>query len=487
MVKYQPTGGKPGVLRYRRRFGTVLFCLAVAGGIGGCFLPSHLHSDQRAQNAQSARDAMDEYSKDSPAVYAAMRNNLQLFSADEDALLSELTAEYSTSLTAVYGLDLTGPALAIRIQSVDACFSAIDEVTSGEPVSQPLALVNDVCSAQDINQLQLGLADAMSGTKTSAPPDVGAQIQALNQQVSDLSDRVTKWNENIALLHEAISEYPTISADATKAGTPDWKAISGKIGDQKFTYVDVNGKQQSTDVKTALQGNEKLLQDTFASTGGSSNALLDVFKAPGLELQIMQLGLTLLQLEQQADSVALAQAQAVKETLDQARSELWVARALIAPGATSGVQFCPNGSKNYTILDGLIYIRKFGKLPSNCFRENKPVPVDKSKTAARKNTSPPPDKLKTIAEIMFNLRLHATSEIIVRRTLTILPLKLERLAHSRSIDASELNARAYQAIVSSGIDGLVAYENGGLTAAEIGDIIQFAQAIGVGVIAGRVN
>ena len=51
-------------------------------------IPSHIHNDAKAKTAHAAQDAMNDYIKGSPAMYATMTSNAQLFQSQEDQLLS---------------------------------------------------------------------------------------------------------------------------------------------------------------------------------------------------------------------------------------------------------------------------------------------------------------------------------------------------------------------------------------------------------------
>ena len=75
---------------------------------------------------------------------------------------------------------------------------------------------------------------------------------------------------------------------------------------------------------------------------------------------------------------------------------------------------------------------------------------------------------------------------IVSRNYATIPPKLARIYHQQSIIDSEINAQEYQSIISTSLGGLVAYHDGGLTSDEVASVINFAQAVGVGIIAGRI-
>ena len=91
------------------------------------------------------------------------------------------------------------------------------------------------------------------------------------------------------------------------------------------------------------------------------------------------------------------------------------------------------------------------------------------------------------SSLLQEMRNATLAETIVERNYATIPVRLARIYHDKSIIESQINAQEYQNIISSGLAGLVAYHDGGLTSDEVASVISFAQAVGVGVIAGRVN
>ena len=68
-----------------------------------------------------------------------------------------------------------------------------------------------------------------------------------------------------------------------------------------------------------------------------------------------------------------------------------------------------------------------------------------------------------------------------------LDISKARLAHEESILDSQVNDVAWRSVIRSGVIVLDQYEQGGFTAQDAANIISIAQAIAVGVIAGRVQ
>jgi hypothetical protein len=106
--------------------------------------------------------------------------------------------------------------------------------------------------------------------------------------------------------------------------------------------------------------------------------------------------------------------------------------------------------------------------------------------AQAKSATPIGRRLATANILMF-VREEAIAESILSRVRTLAPLAIARLNHENSILISNINDQEYQALIQSGVAGLVAYHDGGLTAQDVANVINFAQAVGVGVIAGRVK
>ena len=65
-------------------------------------------------------------------------------------------------------------------------------------------------------------------------------------------------------------------------------------------------------------------------------------------------------------------------------------------------------------------------------------------------------------------------------------LELARLDHEYSIELSEVNAQEHEALISRGLQGLVAYHESGIKPETVANFIRALQAVGLGIIAGGV-
>jgi hypothetical protein len=87
---------------------------------------------------------------------------------------------------------------------------------------------------------------------------------------------------------------------------------------------------------------------------------------------------------------------------------------------------------------------------------------------------------------LIDLRKLAIAQAVATRTSIDLNVNEARLGHEESILDSQVNDVAWRTVIQSGVVVLDQYEQGGFTSQDAADIVSIAQAIAVGVIAGRV-
>jgi hypothetical protein len=460
--------------------------------VGCSFVPSHIHDDNKAKIAQAAQSSMTDYVKGAPAMYSTMTSNAQLFSSQEDLTLANYSYLAAKSLVHVYSLETSEQDLESRAECIrhfekelwmllspgnTSEFGGCGTVSVKVLTEDDDALVRGTCNAYEQYPAQLiQLKDSLAGLKPGVPTVVstGNTVQDLQANVTSLKGRLTLWNEDIALLNAAVSKLPTSGSNKdTENGilqvlTTGVKTLEGT----QITYVNADGTKVTT---TASQ----VISDVAAPTTGTQSdpqSVLDAVSkkwtnpppgAPGIDLQIATLSLTLAQLEQQKTQRQLTLYQQAQQAMNQARAELEVSAFILNNGSAA----TPDEAK-YTIFKDVVLASQ-GK--GACVWQGS----NGSPYASEKEATCASTKLQMMRNAMI-------AETIVARNYSSIPVKLARFNHQLSISESEVNAQQYQTLISSGLTGTAAYQNGGLTSQEVGNVISFGQAVAVAVLAGTV-
>ena len=90
-----------------------------------------------------------------------------------------------------------------------------------------------------------------------------------------------------------------------------------------------------------------------------------------------------------------------------------------------------------------------------------------------------------MAEVLLQLRKLAVAESIIARNQTLFKLNVARLDHEESVANSAMSDATHQALIKSGLDGLVAYHQAGFTEEDTANIIRIGQTVALAVIAGK--
>jgi hypothetical protein len=424
------------------RRATVLVTLL---GCCGCAIPSHVHSPENAAAAKEARDVMVEYGKGSPKMYAAMLANLERFKVEEEYLLAELAANVSQSLaTSLPSMPWSG----VKTR-VDTALGEVRKLRDDFPATLAAAAAAP------------GAADAKT---------LKERLDAARAAVKAAKKNVTDWNASVAVLQESLRHL--IVSGSARSGAASLRSVGDAIAAVKDTpveYFDADGKKVTESIGDVLRQRIPTSLTALRSADGRKSLVDALPDAPGLELVIASLGLELAELEQRRAEAHLADVAALTELLEDASAQLEIAEALLRPtaewfaGTTMGR---PRPGENVF------------------------VDVRGARAQARDHQSDPAMVLAGINQIsgyLYDLRTVAVGESIVTRVSHTTAVAIARLEHARSIRASSFNDVQYQAVIRSGLDGLAAYHAGGLKAEDVANIIRFAQALGVGVIAGKVN
>ena len=404
----------------------------------GCAIPSHIHSPANANAAREARDAMIEYGKGAPKMYSAMLANVDRFKAEEEWLLSELAANVSDSLVT-------------KLPSMK--WSAVGKRADG--------------TLEKIGDLRRDFAKAVgAAAPAAAAAKLEAQVVAAREAVKRAKQNVTDWNASVAVLQASLLQL--VVSGSAQSGPKSLTSLSDAIstvGNKQAEYFDADGKKVTQSVAEVARGRVPALLLGLQS-GDRQKSLLEALPdAPGLELVIVNLGLELAELEQRRTQAQRADAAALLELLEDMSAQIAVAETLLKPVAT--------------------WIA--GSDPALGARPPGDDNVFTSIEAVRASTEGRPlDRIDSTSLYLVWLREVAVAESIVTRVSSTSTVALARFAHTRSIREASINDVQYQALIRSGLDGLAAYHAGGLKSEDIANLIRFAQAVGVAVIAGGV-
>jgi hypothetical protein len=218
-------------------------------------------------------------------------------------------------------------------------------------------------------------------------------------------------------------------------------------------------------VADVLKGRVPALLQGLRSSDGQKSLLEALPNAPGLELVIVNLGLELAELEQRRAQAQRADAAALVELLGDVSAQLAVAETLLKPVA--GWLAGTNPDRGVRPPDN-----------DNIFTSIEADRVSKEGTLL--------NRINSTSGYLVSIREVAVAESIVTRVSSTSTVAIARFAHVRSIRESSINDVQYQALIRTGLDGLAAYHAGGLKPEDVANLIRFAQAVGVAVIAGGV-
>jgi hypothetical protein len=491
-----------------------LLVIFLATVVNGCVLPipSHLHDENRYNAAQKASAAMDGYSKAAPAMYSAMTANVNVYRTQEESLLSQLAAQQSSALISL-GPQLTTSNLVDRSDLMMAaanntatfldCRARLLQAQIAEQCanSKGPSCPPEPPSSQDLkNQCQelLGFLDCADPATVNSqeckqlanqvqPKTLVALAQNVNaaqKAVDDDKQTITDWNKSTALFQTLIVSFPSdekaVSSQisAVHGGTPSLSPAQSVL-EQKVTYVDADGITGSSTVGDILKsaGTQAFLSEfsSTTSTVGNPSALQQIFgQPPGTQLIVANLGLELAEIEQKRATSELAQFTATLQYLVSAEAELQTASKLFADGHEPFEIL----QTEYPTLS--VYSALDCQLSDNsskvCVPSGTPPPAPLTKLG----------KIDGLYSTIVPIREEVVGEVILTRVTTSATLNLARIDHLNSITESQFNDQAYEALIQSGLGGEESYEKGGLTAEDIANIIRFAQAVTVGVIAGQI-
>jgi len=432
-------------------------CLALAGllGLGGCsFIPSHIHNEAKATTARQARDAMAEYSKNAPKMYSSMLINVDRFRTEETYLLADLATNASDSLV-TKAPSMIWSGLSERLEKKTTELNGL-KVSLGETAAAALGEQTAI------------LANAKS---------LAERLAAARAALKAAKDDVTSWNATIALIRDAIGQLPASSGSRSgSAALSDVQSAIKAAANRQIEFVDADGTTVKTSVSEIVQKRVPALLESLNGSGGDGAVVKALPDAPGLQVVLATLGLELAQVEQRRAQVRLERIAQTIEVLDDAQVQLAVADKLLDPAKTWADALARTSPRSNAFVEiSRARMQALAKIPPS------------TAEPMRADFQPMLDAINAASLSLVNLRDVVVGESILARVSSTTPVALARIEHTRSIVESSINDRQYQAVINSGLAGLVAYHEGGLTSEDIANVIRFVQAVAVGVLAGRVD
>jgi hypothetical protein len=408
--------------------------------ISGCgILPTHLHDSGKAASAAKLQSELAAYRENAPSMYQAMLVNLQKFKAEEDRLIVDLAVNREKALVTLLPTKNQKELETIKSEVK----GRIDELESAITVQANRFLKEKGLIQKELSQ-------------------VNSTIQKAKEAVAAAKADVTNWNQTVALLKKGIAELPSIVEQKTKEeSVSDIGKILKDTGEKEVEFRDADQKIQKKKIR-------EIIKDQIQAKG-NDKSILSLPDAPGITLVILRFGLELAEIEQKSAVTRLTQLSGRAELYEDSLAEELLAKQLLSE-TTFGV------AENIVVYHDLQRLAAAAR----AIRQGK----SSGDMEASRDFF---EKTNAIVKYLQDLRKLVLADSITARTKAMLKLTEARLDHEESIMLSRLNDEAWQALLKTGADGLLAYHHGGFTREDAANIIRIAQTIALGFIAGGVN
>ncbi len=432
----------------------------------GCsFLPSHIHDSDRAARTAKLASLVDEYGEKAPGIYDTLLKSSRTVASEQDKVLAGLTANRSEAVTDELPFK-TGKSLATVSHNV--C-SSLDRTRSNLTAAVNSYLSEKASAEQNANTAQ-------------------EAIKAAQQKVTAAQEDVTNWNATIAVLETGVAQLPSpgqTKPDTKRSGLRNLEKAVQAAGDKQVQYVDANGKTETRQIN-------EILKDQIDVTG-SDKPLLNIPNAPGATLNILTLGVQLANLQKQAAEAKLSQLARRLQLYERVEAENELAYALLSDTGDP----CQGQLPSLIVPADRSFIIQITLLADEGHAAEQAA-AEAAKSTAADNEQQREERLipklqhsngrvLALTSDLVKLRKLAIAQAVATRTSVDLTVNGPRLAHEESILDSQVNDVAWRTVIRSGVVVLDQYEQGGFTSQDAADIIAIAQAIAVGVIAGRIN
>jgi hypothetical protein len=290
-------------------------------------------------------------------------------------------------------------------------------------------------------------------------------------------------------LETGVAQLPSASQTkphTKKSGLGSLEKTVQAAGDKQVQYVDANGKAQTRKISD-------ILKDQIDVTGSGGQPVLNLPDTPGATLTILTLGLQLANVQKQAAEAKLSQLARRLQLYERVEAENELAYALLSDTGDS----CQTQLQALIVPADRSFIIQVSLLADEGHAAELAA-AEAAKSTASDGEQQRQDRLipklqlsnsRVLALVsdLVKLRKLAIAQAVAMRTSVDLTVNEPRLAHEESILDSQVNDVAWRAVIRSGVVVLDQYEQGGFTSQDAADIVSIAQAIAVGVIAGRVK
>lgn len=437
----------------RRSLG-VVSAAAMAGTclLSGCsIVPSHVHNEGKAKIAAAAQARMQEYSKNAPAMYAAMSSNVDKFKVEIDYLLSELAKNESSAL-AVQLPTLTWEQVAALAIEGEKSIAAFHKKVGEE--------------GQAFRE-RTRLAKARAATAQE-------QVAKARSEVKEARENIAAWNGYIALLQQGFKDLPDTTKKLDVATGVDALKM---VGNKEIVFADADGKEVKKKVSKIVA--EQAAKIGAQMTGKNEKGKSIFPKAPGISLLIMNHALDLATLELRKAEMELEQANERVIVFQDALAESRVAGQLYREVAEEAGQL-PLKQKAF---QSVALMWRAGNASIKTIAEPEGVTLPERKAAALSSSDDLLNHQNTVMSCALTLRKLAIAESVLRRNRSLFVVKVGRLEHQQSIARSALADATHRSLIQAQLNGLAAYHQGGFTKEDAANIVRIAQSIALFSIA----
>ena len=438
--------------------------LVVVLEIAACsYLPSHIHDSDRAARTSKLAGLVDDYGSKSPAMYDTLLKSSRTIASEQDKLIAGLGGNRG---------------------------EAMNQLLPFKNGAQLGAELSIVCKALGDTQDQLK-RDVDSYLKEKAgvnaeSKSATAAISAAQAKLAEAQKNVTAWNATVAVLEKGVAESPSIekksSKDNKQAGLDSLKENITAVADTDVTYVDATtGKGETRRIRDVLSDQINVKAD--------GTPLISIPDAPGATLAILTLGVDLARIQRQAAQLRMTQLSTRLQLYERVEAETLLAKALLSTIGelnSPGVDACTSHPTTLIVLPTTSVTSKAQQLQIQVRAQEQSALKNAKNSVVEPMTKLNYDSL-SLAGRLADLRYLAIAESIATRTSMDLAISEARLSHEESILVSQVNDIAWRTVIRSGVVVLNQYEQGGFTAQDAADIVSIAQAVAVGVIAGRIR
>jgi hypothetical protein len=375
-------------------------------------------------------------------MYTAMLANLEKFKVEEEYLLTELATNYHTALITK-----------LPTMTWKQFLGRIDE--------------NHAAIAEFNKQIQIEAATYLKsrGETEAKLKDANEAVGAAKKAVQAAKEKVAAWNAYVALLQQGFGNLTgNIEGLKKDSGLEALSKAANEVGKEQITFRDAEGNTVKSSVKAILK--DRLPSITLKLETDSGRAAKLLPDAPGIALVVLNLGLGLAQLEERRAETRLSQLNARAVLFEDALAAMLLAETLLAEVKKEAGSF----TEDETAFNDIALLRQQAISPES-----------KRNLAAFINFQ------NSLATTVLVLRKVALAEAIIARNQSLFKVTVARLEHQDSIMDSAIGDAAWQVVIKSGLDGLVAYHQSGFTKEDAANIIRIAQSIALGFIAAGTN